>query len=74
MIAWVQAYLAEDATEAGEVVAALAEAGIETQLESAVVHHPSGTDAAPVKVLVPEESLEDALAAIEDLAGADADA
>ena len=67
MSTWVQAYLAEDITEAEDIESILQEAGIESQLESAVEHHPAATDDAPVKVLVPEDALEGARAAIESM-------
>jgi hypothetical protein len=49
----------------------LSEAGIESQLEPAVDHHPRATEDVPTKVLVPESSIEDALAAIEALSEPD---
>lgn len=67
----VQAVLAEDITEAEEIQSILAAAGIESQLESAVEHHPQATEDAPQKVLVPESSLEAALDAIESMTGPD---
>ena len=42
-------------------------AGIESEVEVAVDHHPSETENAPQKVLVPESSLEAAQHAIESL-------
>ena len=63
----VQVALAEDVAEAEEIQAMLAEAGIESQLETAVDTHPRAVDDAPQKVLVPEESVEAALDAIESL-------
>ena len=63
----VQVALAEDVSEAEEIQAMLAEAGIQSQLETAVDTHPRAVDDAPQKVLVPEESLEAALDAIESL-------
>jgi hypothetical protein len=71
MSTWVQAYLAEDITEAEEIESILQEAGIDSQLESAVDHHPAATDDAPVKVLVPEDALEGARAAIESMTEVD---
>jgi hypothetical protein len=61
----VQLAVARDVTEAEEMQAILASAGIVAELESAVDHHPTATDDAPTKVLVPETSLEDAKDAIE---------
>jgi hypothetical protein len=63
----VQVALAEGVAEAEEIQALLAEAGIESELETAVDTHPRAVDDAPQKVLVPEESVEDALDAIESL-------
>ncbi|HTS74338.1 MAG TPA: hypothetical protein VMG74_11565 [Gaiellaceae bacterium] len=61
----VQVALAEDVTEAEEVQALLQAAGIESQLETAVEHHPRETEDAPQKVLVAEDQLEAAQHAIE---------
>jgi hypothetical protein len=63
--AFVQVALAETVAEAEEVEEILREAGIEVELETAVDHHPSEIDDAPVKVLVPESELEAARDAIE---------
>jgi hypothetical protein len=65
MSGMVQVALASDVTEGEEIQALLEEAGIDSQLEPAVEHHPRETDDVPTKVLVPESSIEDALAAIE---------
>jgi hypothetical protein len=65
MTEYVQVALAEDVTEAEEVQALLQAAGIESQLETAVEHHPRETEDAPQKVLVPEDKLEAAQHAIE---------
>jgi type III secretory pathway lipoprotein EscJ len=65
MSAMVQVALASDLAEGEEIQALLSEAGIDAQLEPAVDHHPRETDDVPTKVLVPEATLEDALAAIE---------
>jgi hypothetical protein len=62
---FVQVALAEDVTEAEEVQALLQAAGIDSQLETAVEHHPRETEDAPQKVLVPEDQLEAAQHAIE---------
>ena len=67
----VQVALAEDVTEAEEVQALLQAAGIESQLETAVEHHPRETEDAPQKVLVPESQLEAAQHAIESLTDPD---
>jgi hypothetical protein len=63
----VQVAVAGDVTEAEELETMLRAAGIETQLEPAIEHHPSEVDDAPQKVLVPENSLEAAIHAIESL-------
>jgi hypothetical protein len=60
----VQVAVAADVTEAEELQAILASAGITAELEPAVEHHPSATDDTPTKVLVPESSLEEAQDAI----------
>jgi hypothetical protein len=63
----VQVALAEGVSEAEEIQALLAEAGIDSKLETAVETHPRAVDDAPQKVLVPEESIEAAMDAIEAL-------
>lgn len=67
----VQVALAEDITEAEEIQEILRQAGIESQLETAVDHHPTSTEDAPQKVLVPESTLEEALHAIEAMTDPD---
>jgi len=67
----VQVAVAGDVTEAEELEAMLTAAGIESQLEPAVEHHPAETDDAPQKVLVPETSLEAAMHAIESMSDPD---
>jgi hypothetical protein len=67
----VQVAVAGDVTEADELEAILQAAGIDTQLEPAVEHHPTATEDAPQKVLVPETSLEAAIDAIESLSEPD---
>ena len=71
MSGMVQVALASDVTEGEELQALLSEAGIASELEPAVEHHPRSTDDVPTKVLVPEGSIEDALAAIEALSEPD---
>ena len=61
----VQLALAEDIGEAEELQSILQAAGIESELEAAVEHHPRETEDTPQKVLVPESSLEAAQEAIE---------
>jgi hypothetical protein len=67
----VQVALAEDVAEAEEIQAILEAAGISSQLETAVEHHPRATEDAPQKVLVPETHLEAAQHAIEALTDPD---
>jgi hypothetical protein len=67
----VQVALAEDVTEAEELQSILQAAGIASELETAVEHHPTSIDDVPQKVLVPESSLEEALHAIEALSDPD---
>jgi hypothetical protein len=67
----VQVALAEDVTEAEEIQAILAAAGIESELETAVEHHPRSTEDAPQKILVAESSLEAAQHAIEAMTDPD---
>jgi hypothetical protein len=61
----VQLTVAGDITEAEELRAILANAGIESELETAVEHHPAAIEDAPQKVLVEESDLEAAQNAIE---------
>ena len=61
----VQVALAEGITEAEEIQSILRAAGISSELETAVEHHPRGTEDAPQKVLVDETELEAAQHAIE---------
>ena len=67
----VQVALAEDITEAEELQRILQQAGIVSELETAVEQHPRETENAPQKVLVPEASLEAAQHAIEALTDPD---
>ncbi len=67
----VQVAVAGDVTEAEELQVMLRDAGIDSQLETAVDHHPSATDDAPQKVLVRAADLEAALEAIEALSEPD---
>lgn len=71
MTRMVQVCLAEDVADAEEIQSILSTAGIESQLETAVEHHPTGTEDAPQKVLVPESSLEAARNAIEAMTDPD---
>jgi hypothetical protein len=67
MTEMVQLAVTGDVAEAEEIQAMLASAGIDTQLESAVDHHPRATENAPQKVLVPASRLDEAQAVIEAL-------
>jgi hypothetical protein len=67
----VQVALAEDVAEAEELQGLLQAAGIHSELETAVEHHPRSTEDAPQKVLVPESQLEQAREAIESLTDPD---
>lgn len=71
MTQMVQVALAEDVAEAEEIQGLLTAAGIESELETAVDHHPQSTEDAPQKVLVPESDLEAAQHAIESLTDPD---
>ncbi len=71
MTRMVQVALAEDVADAEEIQSILSAAGIESQLETAVDHHPRETEDAPQKVLVPESSLEAAQHAIEAMTDPD---
>ena len=61
----VQLTLAGDITEAEELRAILRNAGIDSEHETAVEHHPAAIEDAPQKVLVEESDLEAAQNAIE---------
>ena len=71
MTRFVQVALAEDIAEAEDLQTILRQAGIVTELESAVEHHPRATENTPQKVLVPESSLEEAQHAIEAMTDPD---
>jgi Putative prokaryotic signal transducing protein len=67
----VQVVVARDLAEAEEIQTILRSAGIPSELESAVEQHPTQLADTPHKVLVPEESLEDAQHAIEAMTDPD---
>ena len=71
MTQMVQVALADDVAEAEEIQGILQAAGIESELETAVEHHPRAVEDAPQKVLVPESQLEQAQHAIESLTDPD---
>jgi len=63
----VQAAVAADIAEAEELRTILRQAGIDSELEPAVDHHPAAVADAPQKVMVPASELEAAQDAIEAL-------
>jgi len=63
----VQVALAEDIAEAEELQTILNQAGIASELEPAVEHHPRANEDIPQKVLVPEAEIDAARDAIESL-------
>ena len=67
----VQLAVTTNLAEAEEIRTILTSAGIESALEPAVDQHPTQLDDAPQKVLVAEESLEDAQHAVEALTDPD---
>jgi len=67
MTRMVQVAVTGDVAEAEEIQTILRNAGIASELETAVEHHPSANENAPQKVLVPESSLEAAQDAIESM-------
>ena len=71
MSSMVQVALTRDLTEAEEIQSILQSAGIESELEAAVEHHPDALDDTPTKVLVAESLLEAAQHAIEAMTGPD---
>jgi hypothetical protein len=71
MSAMVQVAVARDLTEAEEIQTILRSAGIPSELEGAVEQHPAALADSPQKVLVPEESLEEAQHAIESMTDPD---
>jgi signal recognition particle subunit SEC65 len=71
MTRMVQVAVAGDITEAEELRTILREAGIESELEPAVEHHPREVEDVPQKVLVAESELEAAQNAIEALSEPD---
>ena len=71
MAAMVQVVVARDLTEAEEIQTILHSAWIPSELELAVDQHPNQLADAPQKVLVPEDSLDDAKHAIEAMTDPD---
>lgn len=72
MTRMVQIAVAGTVDEAEELRTLLSAAGIDSELEPAVEHHPTETEDAPQKVLVPESEVEAAQEAIEALTEPDA--
>ena len=71
MTGLVQVALAEDVADAEEIQSILREAGIASELETAVEHPPGSTADLPQKVLVPESQVEAAMHAIEAMSDPD---
>ena len=71
MGAMVQLVVARNLAEAEEIQTILNSAGIASELELAVDQHPTQLADSPQKVLVPEESLENAQHAIEAMTDPD---
>ncbi|MEX2210805.1 MAG: hypothetical protein WD689_03475 [Gaiellaceae bacterium] len=71
MTRMVQVAVAGDITEAEELRTILREAGIASEVEPAVEHHPTEVEDVPQKVLVDESELEAAQNAIEALSEPD---
>jgi hypothetical protein len=63
--------MANDLVEAEEIQAILLEAGIPSDAEPAVDHHPRALEDTPQRILVPEDSLEAAQHAIESMTDPD---
>jgi hypothetical protein len=69
----VQVAVAGDVTEGEQLQELLSAAGIESHLEPAVEHHDSAIEDAPLKVLVSESEVDDAIDALDALSEPDAD-
>jgi hypothetical protein len=63
----VQVAVAGDVTEGEQLQELLSAAGIESRLEPAVEHHDSAIEDAPLKVLVAESEVDEAIDALEAL-------
>ncbi len=63
----VQVAVAGDVTEGEQLQELLSSAGIESHLEPAVEHHDSALEDAPLKVLVVESAVDEAIDALEAL-------
>jgi hypothetical protein len=69
----VQVAVAGDVTEGEQLQELLSAAGIESHLEPAVEHHDSAIEDAPLKVLVAESEVDDAIDALDALSEPDAE-
>ena len=69
----VQVAVAGDVTEGEQLQELLSAAGIESHLEPAVEHHDSALEDAPLKVLVAESAVDEAIDALEALSEPDDD-
>ena len=67
----VQVAVAGDVTEGEQLQDLLSAAGIESHLEPATEHHESALDDAPLKVLVAESVVEEAIDALDALSEPD---
>jgi len=67
----VQVAVAGDVMEGEQLQELLSAAGIESHLEPAVEHHESAIEDAPLKVLVAESEVEEAIDALEALSESD---
>jgi len=67
----VQVAVAGDVAEGEQLQELLFAAGIESQLEPAVEHHDSALEDAPLKVLVAESEVDEAIDALESLSEPD---
>jgi len=67
----VQVAVAGDVAEGEQLQELLFAAGIESQLEPAVEHHDSALEDAPLKVLVAESEVDEAIDALEALSEPD---
>jgi hypothetical protein len=69
----VQVAVAGDVAEGEHLQGLLTAAGIESHLEPAVEHHDSALEDAPLKVLVAESAVDDAIDALDALSEPDED-
>jgi hypothetical protein len=69
----VQVAVAGDVAEGEQLQELLSAAGIESRLEPAVEHHDSALEDAPLKVLVAESEVDEAIDALEALSEPDED-